>query len=155
VLLLLPYEYGMSGLREKQIAWKGARLGLVLLAWLPLVVLILRQRPVGKWRWGLLGAWVPLAFALGVLGELLDTLYTTWEYSRRQVPIEMPSIWYDIRSLFSYVGTASTYAWLTFGYASLARRWWSALLIGGAAFGLMLAIDVVVLYNVTGPHRFH
>lgn len=155
VLFLLPHEFGISGLRDKQMVWKGARLGLVLVAWLPLVVLVLRRHPESLWRWALLGGWVPLAFALGAFGELLAALSNASDRAEWLASENVPMSWYEVKQNFSYTATALTYGWLTSSYASLAKRWWSALLIGAAAFGLMLVIDFVVLATVTGPHKLH
>ncbi len=155
VLLVLPHEFGMTGLRDKHAIWKGARLGLVLLAWLPLVWLIVRRQPASAWRWAILGGWVPLAFTLGAFGTLLGEWSMTLERARSLEGTSASVSWYDVRSTFSYTATAATYAWLTCSYASVAKRWWGALLIGSAAFGLMLVVDVVVLASVTGPHKLH
>lgn len=155
VLFILPHEFGMSGLRDKQAVWKGARLGLVLLAWLPLIWLIVQRQPASAWRWAMLGGWVPLAFTLGAFGTLLGELSMTVERARSLGSTSASISWYDVRSTFSYAATAATYAWLTCSYASLAKRWWGALLIGAAIFGLMLVVDVVVLAGVTGPHKLH
>jgi hypothetical protein len=156
-LWLLPSEYGLVSVRDKQV-WKGARLVLVLLAWLPLVVLILRRRPAGDWRWALLGGWVPLAIALGLFGTSLDAIYRAWDRTEWLASIGRlyePVSWSEIWRAASWTSTALAYAWLTCSYASLANRWWRALLVGALALGVMLIVDAFVMFAVTGPHRMH
>lgn len=156
-LWLLPHDYGMT-LNGKILNWKLARMALVVVSGLPLLVLIARARPASHWRWGLLGSWVPLAFGLYVLTQFPSAAFEDWQRPLRMAAAGYhadPVRWYGAKRVLGAGGTALTYAWLIGSYASVAKRWWGALLIGATAFTLMLILDFAVLATVTGPHKLH
>lgn len=157
-LLLLPQDdFGFSGVHDKHAVMKATRLALVLLAWLPLLVLILRRRPAGDWRWATLGAWVPLGLAVIGWGMVLDASLDAWEGSGWSIDAAAfaPLAWLQKAWLSPPALMMWTYAWLVGSYTSLVKRAWVALVVGALLFGLMAVVDFGVLAIVTGPHKMH
>jgi hypothetical protein len=157
-LLLLPQdEYGVGGLHDKHAVMKTTRLVLALLAWLPLLVLILWRRPAGDWRWAPLGAWVPIGILAIAWGMMLDTSYLAWQRSGWSLDgaVLAPLAWLKKAWISPPAVMLWTYAWLVGSYTSLVKRAWVAMLVGALLFGLMVVVDFVVLAIVTGPHKMH
>ena len=157
-VLLLPQDhYGFSGLHDEHAVMKTTRLALALLAWLPLLVLILRRRPAGDWRWAALGAWVPIGLVVIGWGMMLDSAFLAWQRSGWSIGGAdfAPLAWLQKASFSPPALMMWTYAWLVGSYTSLLKRAWVAMLVGALLFGLMVVVDFVVLAIVTGPHKMH